>query len=293
MGIRSKFTLIIVLFSIISSLVLGYSNYKFARKTALDEAKDKGLLLFNYILSSKEFFRKHQRPQIVDLMNDKERFYPEIMSGFVVMRMEHEIFKKKSKGFEFKQATLDPLWPDNKANDDEKQLVDFFKNNPNTAKREGTLKRDGEEYFYIAEPVSIQKKWCLRCHSDPAKAPMDQKEIYGTQSGYNWKFGEIVGVSIVYISVQEAIANAKKNAAFLFAIGSSFLLVTILVIWFFLDKKVVTPITQLSALAEDISVGKNLNQQIAISSADEVGTLAKSINRLQNSVRMLLKRAAK
>ncbi len=293
MGIRSKFTIIIVLFSLVSSLILGYSNYRFSRQAALNEAKDKGLLLFNYIQSSKDFFRKHQRPLIADLLVDKERFYPEIMSGFVVQRMEYDIFKRRNTGFEFKQATLDPLWPDNKANNDEKQLIDYFTKNPDTGKREGTMMRKGQEFFYIAEPVSVNKKFCLKCHSDPAMAPQDQKDIYGTENGYNWKLGDIVGVSIVYISVSEAIANAKKNAMYLFVIGSSFLLITILCIWFFLDKKIVTPITKLSNLAEDISIGKNLDQRIVISSDDEVGTLAASINRLQNSVRLLLKRTMK
>lgn len=293
MGIRSKFILIMVVLSLISSGVVGFVNYRFSRQTTLNEAKVKGQLLFDYIQASKDFFRKHQRPLIGELLVDKERFYPEIMSGFVVQRMEYEIFKKRNEGFEFKQATLDPLWPDNKANNDEVKIIQYFQQNPDSGKKDGTIKRDGIEFFYIAEPVSINKKMCLKCHSDPALAPEDQREIYGTEHGYNWKLGDTVGVSIVYISIAKAIEDAKKNTIFLLLIGSSCLFLTICCIWFFLDRKIVVPIMKLSGLAEDISVGKNLDQNITITSKDEVGDLAKSINRLQNSVRMLLKRAKK
>jgi len=290
MGIRSKFILIMVALSLISSVVVGFVNYRITRQTALDEAKDKGLLLFNYIQASKKFFKKHQRPLIGELLVDKERFYPEIMSGFVVQRMEYEIFKRRNQGFEFKQATLDPLWPDNKANDDEIKLIRYFEQNPDIGTREGTITRNGIEYFYIAEPVSIDKKFCLKCHSDPAKAPEDQREIYGTEHGYNWKLGDTVGVSIVYISIDKAMAKLKKNTILFLVIGSSFLFLTVCCIWFFLDRKIVAPLLKLSAIAEDISVGKNLGQHITITTKDEVGGLAKSISRLQNSVRMLLKR---
>jgi len=293
MGIRSKFILIILLTSLVSSLVIGYINYSFSRQTTLSEAKSKGLLLFNFMQASKQFFRKHQRPMVVELLNDKDRFYPEIMSGFVVQRMEYEIFKQKNEGFEYKQATIDPLWPDNKANNDEKKIIQFFKQNPGIDKKEGTIKRTGGEYFYIAEAVTIKKKFCLKCHSDPAKAPEDQREIYGTEHGYNWKLGDTVGASIVYVSIDKAMANAKRNLMLLLLVGSSCLFGTLCCIWFFLDRKIVAPILKLSTLAQDISIGKNLRQQISITSKDEVGALATAINRLQNSVRMLLVRAQK
>jgi len=293
MGIRSKFILIMVVLSLVASIIIGYANYKFSRQTTLNEAKAKGQLLFNYSQASKSFFRKHQRPLIDELLPDKEHFYPEIMSGFVVQRMEHEIFKKRTTGFEFKQATLDPLWPDNKANNDEVKIIEYFKQYPNVKQKEGTIKKDGAEFFYIAEPVRIEKKFCLKCHSDPAKAPKDQREIYGTENGYNWEIGDTVGATVVYISIAKAMDDAKKNSLFLLLIGSGCLFLTICCIWFFLDRQIVVPIMKLSSLAEDISVGKNLGQNISIASKDEVGDLAKSINRLQNSVRMLLKRTTK
>lgn len=290
MGIRTKFILIIVLVSIISAAVIGAINYKLSQQTTLAEAKEKGELLFDYIQASKDFFRKHQRPMIDDLLVDKNRFYPEIMSGFVVQRMEFDIFKQKNKGFIFKQATLDPLWPDNKANSDEEKIIRYFQQNQSILKKEGTIKKDGRDYFFIAQPVSIEKKFCLKCHSDPSIAPQDQKEIYGTKHGYNWKMGDIVGASFVYISISEALKNAQKNALVLLSVGTGCLFIFICLIWFFLDRKIVAPIVKLSALAQDISIGKNLLQKIEITSKDEVGDLTAAINRLQYSVRMLLKR---
>ncbi len=290
MGIRSKFIIIITVLSLLATIAIGYTSYMLSRQSAIAEAKSKGEIIYNYIKASGKFFGKYQYPLIMEDNMDKDRFIPELMSKFVVSRMEFEIFQETLEGYLFKQATLDPLWPDNKADADEKKVIAYFEANPEAVESQGMMQKGGDNYFYTARPIRIEKAFCLTCHGDPADAPGDQRDIYGTENGYNWSMGETVGTSIVYISISKAMVDAKQSALKIFTVGIVCLLVTIICIWIFLDRSVVAPIIRLSGSAKDISIGKNLCDSIHTESNDEIGGLANSIDRMRISVNKLLKR---
>lgn len=290
MGIRAKFVVIITVLSLLATIAIGYTSYMLSRQSAIAEAKSKGEIIYNYIKASGKFFGKYQYPLIMEDNMDQDRFIPELMSKFVVSRMEFEIFQETLEGYLFKQATLDPLWPDNKADAEEKKVIAYFEANPESNEKQGVMEKKGESFFYTARPIRIDKPFCLTCHGDPADAPGDQRDIYGTEHGYNWEMGSTVGTSIVYISIAKAMDDAKQSAIKIFTVGIVCLLVTIICIWVFLDRFVVAPIIKLSGSAKDISIGKNLCDSIHTDSNDEIGGLANSIDRMRISVNKLLKR---
>ncbi len=291
MGIRSKFVIIITVLSLLATIAIGYTSYWLSRQNAIAEAKSKGEIIYNYIEASGKFFGKYQYPLIMEENTDKDRFVPELMSKFVVSRMEFEIFQETLEGYRFKQATLDPLWPDNKADADEQKVIAYFEANPKSVEKQGVMQKHGDNFFYTARPIRIDKAFCLTCHGDPADAPADQRDIYGVENGYNWAMGSTVGTSIVYISISKAMDAAKQSALKIFTVGIVCLLVTIVCIWVFLDRSVVAPIISLSSSAKDISIGKNLCDSIHTNSNDEIGGLANSIDRMRISVNKLLKRS--
>ena len=118
MSIRIRFIVIIGVLSLVASVVLAFISYQFSVKDAMDDAKKQGAIVFNMIHSSRMYFKNNQRPIVAELV-EEDRFYPEIMSGFVMTRGVWEIFEKSFPGYKFKQATLDPLYPPNKADVEE------------------------------------------------------------------------------------------------------------------------------------------------------------------------------
>ena len=222
---------------------------------------------------------------------DEDRFFPEIMSGFVVARGVWDNFQERFPGFVFKQATIDPLYPPNKADADETQFIKEFDKNKDLKNSEGTIVKNGKQYYFFARPIPVGKG-CLRCHGDVEEAPKDQIEIYGTEHGYDWRAGQIVSTSVVYVPIDDAIATAKKAATNLFAIGASGIVVIMAVLWFFLSAGVVSPLIQLQEKTKQISLGKELDQDVGIDSKDEIGDLARAIDRLRISTAKLLKRCA-
>ncbi len=290
MSIRVRFIVIIGILSLVASVVLAYASYQFSLKNAMADAKKQGAIVFNMIHSSRMYFKKNQRPLVTELV-EEDRFFPEIMSGFVMTRGVWEIFEKRFPEYKFKQATLDPLYPPNKADVDETKLIAQFDADRKVKNREGTITKNGKQFYYFAKPVLVGDK-CLRCHGNPEDAPKDQIEIYGTESGYDWHKGQVISTAIVYVPLETAIVAAKKAATKLFAMGTAGIVLLMAVIWFFLSNGIVTPLARLEKKTRQISLGKELDEDIGVNSKDEIGDLAKAIDRLRISTAKLLKRCA-
>jgi HAMP domain-containing protein len=269
--------------------VLGFTSYRLSMKNALEEAKIKSDLVMNYAMASREFTRVSQSPLVRQLV-EPDRFYPEIMSGFATARGVYEEFEKTYPGYVFRQATLDPLHPSNKADTQEVQIIQKFIDNPDLKNDEGRIVRGGKEVFYTATPFTVMSKNCLTCHGDPADAPKDQIEIYGDTNGYGWKMDEVVAAFIVYVPVADAIASAKTMSLTLVLYGAGGIVVMLVIIGWFLNRDVVTPIVRLAQRAEDFSLGENLDEPIDKNATGEVGVLAQSVERLRISLNKLMQR---
>lgn len=283
MGIRPRIIMIMGIFSLIATLIIGAASYKLTERNAIVEAKKKGQLLFHYILAYRQYFQTQQRALVMELV-DENRFYPELMSGFVVTRGIWDVFKEENKGYDFKQATLDPLYQPNKADSDEIKMIDAFRQSPDLQMLEGVIDKSGEKFFYLAYPIKIDSRDCLRCHGDPADAPRDQVEIYGTENGYRWQFGDTVSAYVIYVSIQEALASAKQMAGMLFLVGIGCFFLALLAMAVFLDRSVIQPIEYLSGRIAEISQGKNLQEGFRPEGDDEIGILARGIEHLRQSM---------
>jgi HAMP domain-containing protein len=283
MGIRPRIIVIMGIFSLIATLIIGTASYKLTERNAIIEAKNKGQLLFHYILAYSQYFKSEQRALIMELV-EEDRFYPELMSGFVVTRGIWDVFQKENKGYEFKQATLNPLYQPNKADSDEVRMIDTFRESPDLKMMEGVIDKNGEKFFFLAYPIKIDAKECLQCHGDPTNAPRDQIEIYGTENGYHWQYGDTVSAYIIYVSIQDALASAKRMAGMLFLVGIGCFFLALLAMALFLDRSVIQPIEYLSDRIEEISQGKNLQESFKHEVDDEIGILARAIEHLRLSM---------
>ncbi len=290
MSLRVRFIVVIGILSIIASVVLAFASYQFSVKNATANAKDQGAIVFTMLESSRLYFKREQWPLVTELVED-DRFYPQIMSGFVMTRGVWEIFEKRFPGYKFKQATLDPLYPSNKADVDELKMIAFFEADKSIEDIEGMIKKDGRQFYYFAKPVLVEEK-CLRCHGGSEEAPKDQIEIYGTESGYNWQKNQVVSASIVYVPVDTAMAAAKKSATALFAMGAAGISLLMGVMWVFLSTTVVNPLGELERKATQISLGQELDKDIRVRGKDEIGALASAIDRLRISTAKLLERCS-
>lgn len=289
MGIRTRFIIIMGLLSLLALVALGWASYKFSTRAAMQSAASKGEIIFNYLQAQRHFFRKNQTPLISELI-EKDRFYPNLMSGFAATSTTFDYFNQKMPGFMIKYAADNPLKETNRADDFEDSILKQFRQDKQLKETSGTISKNGINFFYRAIPLKVDHPDCLECHSDPAVAPKDQVVIYGTESGYNWQLNDTVASLVVYIPISEAIARAKQNALFLLAIGAGCLIFALFIISIFLERGVVRPLIRLNNRTEEISLGKGLEQPVVVASNDEIGSLSRAIDRLRISVGRMLSR---
>lgn len=289
MSIRTRFMMLIALLSLVASLALAFISYQFNVKNAYNEAKAKGTLVSNYVKSSRDFFETHQRPAVFETI-DQDKFIPELMSSFAVIRGVLDSFSETTPDYAVKHASTNPLVATNKADEQELELIKQFKDNPHLTMIEDTIEKNGKAYYYLARPIPVIDESCLGCHGDPQDVPEELREIYGDQSGYNWEVGDIISTLIVYIPLQADLNEAKRLSVILFLIGAIGILALMLIIWIFFNHFIARPLLMLEQRATEISLGKNLADPIKMQGKDEIGTLGRAIDRLRISVNKLMER---
>ena len=291
LGIRAKFVIMMSILGVVALVGIGYGAYTFSMKNSMVEADTKARMMEAYVKAGRSYFMKEQRP-LVNALVEADRFYPELQSGFgITRRILDEVQATSLKGFQFKQASLVPHHPPNKADLFEQGIIKRFKAEK-IQELTGIMSKDGEQFYYRSKPIKMAGKGCLRCHQYPSDAPKDLIELYGTDGfDKNFKSGDIFAAYMVYVPLEPAIAAAKLQASILFGGGASILIVGLLVIYFFLDIRIVKPLMELSGRTQEVSIGRNLEKSLLSSKMkDEVEILARSIDRLRISLVKMLKR---
>jgi len=237
-------------------------------------------------MASREYTKKTMRPLAVK-MAGKDSFHPELMAGFFVVRSIADIFAENQKGYSFKQATINPILPQNKANLQETEIINYFKSNRKVVMKKGTLSQNDGQVFYVARPV-VNKKGCLKCHGQKENAPKEQQVMYTGNGGYGWKTDDVVATLITYVPIDTALNELKTIALKTILAGFVAIAIIMLSISFFLNKFVVKPIVDLTTITDRMSRGKDLHKTIENMSSDEIGALCGSFNRMRLSVVKLI-----
>ncbi|MFO7606414.1 MAG: DUF3365 domain-containing protein [Desulfurivibrionaceae bacterium] len=291
LGIRAKFITAIALLGILALVGIGYGAYTFSMQSSMREADTKAKIMEAYVKAGRAYFMKEQRP-LVNALVEADRFYPELQSGFgITRRILDQVQEKSLQGFLFKQASLVPHHPPNKADLFEQNIIKRFQTEKNL-ELTGVVEKNGKPFYYRSRPIKMAGEGCLQCHKDPAEAPKDLLELYGTDGfDKNFKSGDIFAAYMIYVPLGPAIEAAKTQAAILFGGGALMTILGLLIIYFFLDIRIVKPLMELSARTQEVSVGRNLDKSLLSGKMkDEVETLARSIDRLRISLVKMLKR---
>ena len=228
-----RFLMIICTAAILSSAFIGGLSYWFQKQHSIKEAKTKSNLLIDYINTSATYFESSQKPLVNELLRNHNRFYPELTNGFMVLREYSDILQEKNNGQSFRLASLNPLNEKNRAVPFEKQIIEKFRSNPLLKKQDGLVSKNGSISYFSSSPLKVRNNYCLVCHGKPEDAPRAQIIMYGMDNGYEWKKDETIATTIVYISLQQAIQDAKVTATKIFFMSFACFLLTFLVISLF------------------------------------------------------------
>lgn len=287
MSIKLKIIIFLAGVGLIMSLCIGGYSYFDAKNQIFKDALKQADVVSSFAMASRTYAVKTMRPLTVKI-GGQNSFHPELMGGFFIARAISDIFSQSQPGYSFKQAALNPVNKQNKADSQEQGIIKYFNDNIREKKKSGLIEKGGKKFFFVAQPVRAGKK-CLKCHGDRENAPMGRVNRYPDGGGYNYELNSVVATFVTYIPIDIALKNVKIRAFKVFGIGFAFILLLTIAIWIYLEKQIISPIILLTGKADKMSRGKDLNDVIKRSTSDEIGQLYESFNRMRISVVKLLK----
>jgi protein-histidine pros-kinase len=229
--------------------------------------------------------RSYTSTQIAPLLETQMRygFLPQSVPAFAATEVLAKL-QKDHPEFSYKEATLNPTNPRDRAVEWEADIIASFRLAPDRKEHVGERATPAGRALYIARPIRITDGACLRCHGTADNAPRPLLEKYGPSNGFGWQLGEVVGAQVVSVPMALPLARAHEAwVVFMGALAAVFVAIGVvlnLMLWWM----VIRPVTRLSNLADQVSLGAVGAPAFAAEGRDEIGALAQSFTRMRRSL---------
>ena len=167
MGIRLKFNLVLIAVFLLGFAVAGWTSHELLQRNARDEILRNARLIMDTSLAIRGYTISQVRPHLeLQLMRT---FLPQSVPAYAATETLNEL-RKKYPEYGYKEATLNPTSPRNRAADWEVDVVTHFRNSADTKEMIGERDTPTGRSLFIARPIQIGNQACLACHSVPSAA---------------------------------------------------------------------------------------------------------------------------
>ncbi len=231
MKASSRLTLFIGLFFLIAGAVVIVMVNLYMRRQALMEAESKALEILDTRLAIHTYFTHQLKPKMFEFteaFRPKEYFEPTWMSStYAVREMGKYARQLGSKEYYYKECAINARSPENEADGYEREFLKKLSADADLVSHSGFRTFDGKPYFAVLRRGEAMEESCLRCHSDPQKAPKGLVDIYGPKRSFHRKIGDVAQAISIRIPLSAAYASADR-----FSLELSGLLLALFVLLF-------------------------------------------------------------
>jgi HAMP domain-containing protein len=287
MKLMWKFNIVLLALFAVGFILTGFISYSVLQSNAREEILDNARVMMESALSS----RSYTNSQVTPLLETQLRytFLPQSVPAYAATEQFNDL-RKKYPDYSYKEATLNPTNPRDRATDWEADVVNKFRNG--TAKGSELVgERDtaAGPTLYLARPIQIKDGACLACHNTVAEAPKTMIELYGPANGFGWKLNEIVGAQIVSVPSALPIQRANHTFKVFMLLLTLVFVVTFILLNVMLHSIVIQRIKTLSKLADQVSLGNLETAEFKTRSKDEIGVLTGALARMHKSLVQAIK----
>ena len=286
LSLAAKFNIVfLTVFGIGFAAASAVTNY-LLQNNAREETLQSARVLMQAALAA----RSYTSGQIVPLLETrlKYEFLPQSIPSFAATEQINQLLKAYPD-FSYKEATLNPTNLRDRASDWEADLVNTLRAKPELPELVGQRNTSVGPALYVARPLQIKSEACLRCHSVPDAAPKTMLDIYGRNNGFGWKHMEIIGAQVVSVPMEVPLkrASVMLQTYMLSMLGIFvFLFIALnVMVHLFVTRR----ITQMSRLADQVSLGQFNAEEFNVKGEDELSVLARSFGRMRTSLASAMK----
>jgi protein-histidine pros-kinase len=281
-----KFNLVLLGIFVLGFLVSGYISYRALQANAREEILQNARLMMESALSARNYTIAQVKPLLDTQM--KYVFLPQTVPAYAATEQFNEL-RKKHPDYAYKEATLNPSNPRNRASDWEADVVGVFRNTSTTTEIIGERDTPTGRSLYLARPIQVKSKGCLECHSTVDAAPKTMLDLYGNANGFGWKMDEVIGAQIVSVPMTVPIERAQKTfTTFMGSLAAVFIAIFVL-LNLMLYTMVIRRVTHLAGVADQVSLGNMEAGEFKTSSKDEIGVLTEAMGRMKASLVQAMK----
>ena len=286
MRLLLKFNLIFVLVFIAGLLASAYVSRDLLQRNAQQEILEHARLTMEKAVAVRSYTIEQIAPLLGTQM--KYEFLPQTVPAYSAT----EVLAKLAKvypDYTYKEATLNPTNPRDRAVDWEADIVGRFRNQPDQKELVGERDTPLGRALYIARPLRITNAACLACHDTAAAAPKTLVDKYGPNNGFGWKLNEVIGAQVVSVPMAVPLARAERTFdVFMTSLIGIFVAIGVvlnLMLW----ALVIRPVAQLSKLADRVSLGEMTAPEFKARGRDEIGMLTQSFARMRRSLEQAMR----
>jgi protein-histidine pros-kinase len=281
-----KFNLVLLGIFLVGFAISGYVSYNVLQKNAREEVLQHARLMMEAALASRTYTNTQVKPLLETQL--KYVFLPQTVPAYAATEQFNDV-RKTHPDYAYKEATLNPTNPRDRASDWEADVVQTFRNTPAMTEIIGERDTPTGRALYLARPIQIKSAACLECHSTVDAAPKTMLDIYGNANGFGWRMSEIIGAQVVSVAMTLPVERANRALrTFLLSLAIIFT-VTIVLLNAMLYTMVIRRVTRLAAIADAVSLGNLEAGEFRSRSNDEIGTLTHALGRMKTSLVQAMK----
>ena len=286
MKLLLKFNLVLLLVFAVGLVTTGLICRRLLRQNAQAEIMENARIMMEAAIAVRTYTATQIKPLLETQM--KYSFLPQSVPAYSANAYFSQL-QKAFPAYAYKEATLNPTNPVNRATDWEADLIQEFRKVHEKTEIIGERDTPNGRTLYMARPLKVSSPACLTCHDTVEGAPRTMVERYGDANGFGWKLNDIVTAQIVSVPMQLAVQRANGVFwTFMISLAVVFLL-GIVAINLLLIFLVIRPVNQLSTMASSVSLGNSDITEIPVMGQDEIAELSLSFNRMGRSLAEAMK----
>ncbi|TMH55485.1 MAG: DUF3365 domain-containing protein [Betaproteobacteria bacterium] len=286
MKLMWKFNIVLLAVFAVGFAVTAFISYGVLQANAREEILDNARVMMESALSSRSYTNSQIKPLLETQL--KYSFLPQSVPAYAATEQFNDL-RKKYPDYNYKEATLNPTNPRDRATDWETDVVNQFRNGQVKGELIGERDTATGRSLYLARPIQITNGACLACHNTVNEAPKTMIELYGPANGFGWKLNEIIGAQIVSVPSALPIQRASHTFKVFMLLLTLVLVVTFILINLMLHTIVVQRVKYLAKLADEVSLGQLESAEFKSKSKDEIGVLTQALARMNKSLVQAIK----
>jgi hypothetical protein len=185
-------------------------SYGVARRLLLENARLEIQGNARIMMESAMAVRSYTARQIKPLLDTQMRsqFLPQSVPSYSATEYFNNL-RAHFPEYAYKEATLNPTNPRDRAVDWEVDVVNHFREDAAAQELMGERVGVTGRTLYLARPLRIVEPDCLVCHSSVDAAPQTMIDRYGNANGFGWQLKDVIGAQIVSVPFDVPLKRAN------------------------------------------------------------------------------------